>query len=343
MTSLGALIVSFFRNYLVNEKGLSKATIASYSDCIRLLLSYACKHLNKTFDKFKKEDLTDKFILGFLDHLEKDRKNKVSTRNQRLGAIKTFYRFLATADVELTQTCERICTIRAKKTEHKAITPLEKSEVKEIFSVINTDTLLGARDYALFSILYNTGARVQELVDLDLSDLRTDQPLQVSLIGKGNKQRIVPLFKETVSAIVLYLDLRERGGIKNSALFLNSQGKRITRFGIRHIVNKRVEQASHNCPSLLDKNVTPHTFRHTAALHMLQDDVGLPEIKECLGHADIRTTNLYTTIDLDMKRKALDSCRPPEYSQTHESKQPMWNDPDIQSFLLGLSRRVMLC
>jgi site-specific recombinase XerD len=343
MTTLGSLIVTFFRNYLANQKGYPQNTISSYSDCIRLLLSYACDRLKVNFDKLDLKQLTDQLILDFLDHLEQERGNKAKTRNQRLGAIKTFYRFLALQDPTLTAVCERVCAISAKKTEHKVIATLEKDEVKEMLAALTADTLVGARDQSLLTLLYNTGARVQELVDLDVSDLRMEEPFQVLLTGKGRKQRIVPLYEETVTAIQHYLKLRCQAGIESKALFLNYSDQRISRFGIGYIVSKYAAKAARISPSLCGKNVTPHTYRHTTALHLIQSGVDISVVKEWLGHADLKTTSLYVDIDTEMKRKALEACPPPAIPQTDEPQKPLWHDPDLLPFLQKLSRQAALC
>lgn len=168
------------------KRGYPGNTIHCYSDCIRLLLSYACERLKVTFDKLDLEQLTEQLILDVLDHLEQARGNQAKTRNRRLGAMKTFFRFLALQDPTLTAVCERVCAISAKKTDHKVIATLEQGEVKEILAAVEVDTLLGARDQALLVILYNTGARVQELVDLNVSSLRMEKPLQVLLTGEAS-------------------------------------------------------------------------------------------------------------------------------------------------------------
>jgi site-specific recombinase XerD len=339
MITLGSLIVSFFSNYLAKQKGCRENTICSYSDCIRLLLSYACEKLSVTFDKLDLELLTDLLILDFLDHLEQRRGNKAKTRNHRLAVIKTFFRFLALHDPKLTAVCERVCAISPKNTEHKVIATLEKTEVVQILAGTQSDTLLGARDQALLTMLYNTGARAQELADLDVSDVRMDKPLQVLLTGKGRRQRVVPLYEESVTAIKHYLKLREREGITSSALFVNVNGVRITRFGIAYIISKYAALAAHRLPSLWKKRVTPHTYRHTTALHLIQSGCDISVVKEWLGHADLKTTSLYLEIDIDMKRKALEACPSPASCQTKNPVQPIWGTPDILSFLQGLSRK----
>lgn len=343
MTTLGTLIVSFFRNYLANQKGYGPNTITSYADCIKLLLSYSCQRLNVSFDELRLEMITDQLILDFLDHLEDDRSNDPKTRNQRLGTIKTFFRFLALQEPMAGVVCERVSAISAKKSDHKVIVALDNDEVKAILVTTESHTLKGARDQALLMLLYNTGARVQELVDLDLSDLRMEKPLQVILTGKGRKQRIVPLYEETIAAIRHYLKRREHAGIDHKAMFINSHGKRITRFGIRHIISKHVALAAPKCPSLQGKNVTPHTYRHTTALHLIQNGVDISVVKEWLGHADIKTTSLYVNIDMEMKRRALLACPSPSAPRMDEPDKPLWYDPDILHFLQGLSRQAALC
>jgi len=343
MTTLGTLLVSFFRNYLVNQKGYPQNTISSYADCIRLLIAYSCDHLKVPIEKLDLFHFTDDLILDFLDHLENERGNTVATRNQRLAVIKTFFRFLALQDPTFIAVCERVCAISAKKTVHKVIESLEKDEVDAIFSAVKADTLWGARDQALLRMLYNTGARVQELVDLDLSDIRMDKPYQILLTGKGQKQRVTPLFPETIAAIQHYLRLREQAQFESNVLFVNFKGERITRFGIRYIVEKYADLAAETTPSLKTKNVTPHTFRHTTALHMIQSGNDITVVAAWLGHADIKTTSIYVTINNEMKRKALESFPPPTAPQTKGPNEPLWHDPPILAFLNDISQKPTLC
>jgi integrase/recombinase XerD len=343
MTTLGTLIVSFFRNYLVNQKGYPQNTISSYSDCIRLLFAYSCDHLKVSIEKLDLFHFTDNLILDFLDHLENERGNTIATRNQRLAAIKTLFRFLALQDPTFIAVCERVCAISAKKTVHKVIESLEKDEVDAIFSAVKADTLLGARDQALLHMLYNTGARVQELVDLDLSDIRMEKPYQVLLTGKGQKQRVTPLFPETIDAIQHYLKLRDHSQFESKVMFVNSKGERITRFGIRYIIEKYADLAAETTPSLKTKNVTPHTFRHTTALHMIQSGNDITVVAAWLGHADIKTTSIYVTINNEMKRKVLEAFPPPLGPQTNKTNEPLWHDPPILAFLNDVSRPVTLC
>jgi len=341
MITFGSLILSFFSSYLANQRGNSPETIASYSDCIRLLINYCCNHLSITVDKLALDMITDSLILDFLDYLEKERNNTPKTRNQRLAAIKTFFRFAARQEPTLSAVCERVCNISAKKSEHKIIQPLENHEVKEILSQTDTTTLTGARDRAVLALLYNTGARVQEIIDLNISDLNMQNPMQVILTGKGKKQRIVPLYAQTIQAIQHYLNLRKTAGIEHERLCLNSKKKPISRFGIAYLIRKYVIKATPKCSSLHKKTVSPHTFRHTTALHLIQSGVDITVVKDWLGHASIKTTSLYVEIDMDMKRKALQACPPPIPSLQLEK--PQWQKEHILAFLHKLSRKAALC
>jgi len=334
--TFGTLVVDFFRTYLVNQKGVSKNTIASYSDCIYLLITYCCKRFGITPDKLAIESIDEQVVLDFLDYLERERGNAPATRNQRLDAIKSFFRFLAAHEPTLVAACERVCAISHKATETNVIEALTHDDVHAIINATDPVTLNGARDRALFMLMYNTGARVQELVDLTLADLRLQAPAQVLLTGKGRKQRIVPLWKETVAAIQHYCELRQAARISSKRLFLNARGKPITRFGIGHLVTKYTRIAAASNPFLGDRTVTPHTFRHTTALHLIQTGVDIVTVKEWLGHADIKTTMQYLEINLEMKRQALEKYPPPDVSSLPEK--PRWQDNDILQFLNRLSR-----
>lgn len=340
-TTFGTLIIDFFRTYLTNQKGAGKNTIASYSDCIYLLITFCCEHFRITVDQLAVDSIDDKVVLSFLDYLERERGNAPATRNQRLDAIKSFFRFLAAHEPTLVAACERVCAISHKTAETKIIESLAHEEVHAIIDATDPATLAGARDRALFMLMYNTGARVQELVDLTLPDLRLEAPTQVLLTGKGRKQRIVPLWEQTVDTVQYYCELRKTAGNDSPRLFLNARGKPITRFGIDHLVTKYTRIAIAGCPSLGLRTVTPHIFRHTTALHLIQAGVDIVTVKEWLGHADIKTTMQYLEINLEMKRQALEKCPPPDVGPVPE--QPQWQRNDILRFLHGLSRAAALC
>jgi len=334
--TIQSLIVSFFHNYLRDQAGCSPNTIQSYCDCIRLLIQFCCDQQKVTADELDMEMIDDKTVLAFLDNLEKDRGNLPRTRNQRLAAIKSFYRYLALQEPTLMDACKRICSICAKKTEHKIIEPLTEKEVQAILEAIPSDTIWHQRDYALILLMYNTGARVQELADLDITDVKTDSCAQVKLKGKGNKERIIPLWNETAEAVKRWIKAREQAATSTEYLFINARGQKLSRFGIAHILTKYKNLASESCHSLLDKIVTPHTFRHTTALHLIQSDVDIVTVRDWMGHADIRTTSLYVEINIEMRRKALEQCPPPGVKKD----EPMqWHQPKVMALLHAISSR----
>jgi len=343
MNTLGTLVMKFFHKYLADERGVSGNTISSYSDCVRLLLDYSSQQLGVSADKMRFDAISDQIILDFLDHIETERKNMASTRNQRLAAIKTFFRFLARHEPTMLATCERVCAIRAKNVSHKVMETLDNHEVKAIFDGLEADTVHDARDLALLSLMYNTGARVQELVDLDVDDVRMDAPHHAKLTGKGRKERIIPLHKETVESLHKYLDMRKETGVSGKALFLNDRGRRISRFGISHIVKERTREAVGLAPSLQGRKISPHTFRHTVALHLIQSGVDIMVVKEWLGHADVKTTCLYVEINIEMKRKALEALPVPAQPPGTGNETQNWRKPGVMKFLNGLSRGTALC
>ena len=249
MTFTFSHVVScFFTSYLASERGLSANTIASYSDCMRLLIQYACEKFTLEPEKLGMEMFTRELVVEFLAHLETQRNNDSATTNQRLAAIKTFFHFLARNVPQLMHTNELIQAIRPKKTDHLPPPSLTVDEVKAILAVPDTTTCLGARDQALLALLYNTGARVQELADLTISNLRLDSSASVRLTGKGRKQRTIPLWAETVQHLQHYLTMRTQANIESDHLFLNSKNQPMTRFGIGRRIDVHVENRTTTLP-----------------------------------------------------------------------------------------------
>ena len=204
--------------------------------------------------------------------------------------------------------CQAILAVPFKRQAHRVPEYLERQEMQNLFLQINQASL-GQRDDALLRLLYNTGMRAQELVDLNVNHLRFSRPYSVRIHGKGRKERTCPLWKETVSAVKKYLESRSVRLIDTVPLFVNVEGNRLSRFGVRYIIAHRVAEAAQSCPTLLTRRVTPHTIRHTTAMHLLQSNVDLNMIRSWLGHASIETTHGYVEIDLEMKRKTLQSAR----------------------------------
>ena len=339
--TLSHLITRFFTTYLANERGASQNTIAAYSDTLRLLIKYLCEKHGKPPEKLSMEMLSPEAILDFLDHLERDRNNSQPTRNQRLAAIKSLLHYAARENPELMLPNERIQAIRSKKTDHKPPPSLTVEQVHAIFDAIDTATLIGLRDKALIQLLYNTGARVQEIADLRINDLRFEKPPTVTLTGKGRKTRTIPLWEETVQLIQAYLQAREYVGIHSGHLFLNNKGQPLTRFGIGRRIELHGKNAAEKCPSLNDLKLTPHVFRHTTALHLIETGSDITIVKEWLGHADLKTTSQYIEVSVARKRAALEKLPPPGSGEQVEM--PEWKEPGIIEFLSSLSGNGKLC
>lgn len=306
-TDLGPPLHGFFEQHLLSQRGLSGHTVLAYRDAVKLYLAFVCQQQRKTTAVLTLEDLTADTVRHFMDHLERDRKNSVPTRNARLAAIHAFFNYLASIDPRHLAQAQTILAVPFKRQARRVAVYLEREEVLKVFASIDGRTPRGQRDDALLRLLYNTGMRVQELVDLDVNHLRFHRPCSIRIFGKGRKERVCPLWPETVSALKAYLQKRGVRLDDATPLFVNRDNQRLTRFGVRYIITRRVAQATNICHSLLTKRVSPHTIRHTTAMHLLQSNVDLTMIRSWLGHASIETTNGYVEIDLEMKRKTLQS------------------------------------
>jgi site-specific recombinase XerD len=332
---LGTLIRNFFDQYLVSQRGLSGHTVLAYRDTWKLFLQFASRRHRKTSVGLTLEHLKADTVRRFLDYLERERHNAVPTRNNRLAAIHSFFQYVAETDPRYLAHCESILAVRFKRHAQRVPEYLERQEVLKIFSQINCQTRLGRRDDALLRLLYNTGMRAQELVNLDVNHVRFSRPYHVRILGKGRKERTCPLWTETVQAIKTYLIARSVRLDEAVPLFVNAEGNRLSRFGLRHIIAHRVAEGAKVCPSLFTRKVTPHTWRHTTAMHLLQSNVDLNMIRSWLGHASIETTHGYVEIDLEMKRKTLQSAE--KMIPKQEKRGRSWQkSPDILSWLSGL-------
>lgn len=324
-------VQKFFQDYLNIQRGLSQHTILAYRDVLKLFLTFAANDLRVRVTKLAIDDLRVETVLAFLKDLEKSRKNNALTRNHRLTALKTFFSFLAIEDVMHSNEYQRVVAIPLRKAPRRMMEYLSLPEVKAILKEINKGTQLGQRDYALLNFMYNTGARAQEVCDLKIKALNLESPGSVLIKGKGGKTRQVPLWQNTTALLISYLKNCESLNQPEAPLFVTRLGKPMSRFGLRHIVNSRVSAAIKDCPSLVNKKIGPHTFRHTIAMHMLQSGTDLSLIKAWLGHVNITTTHAYIEIDLEMKRKALDSCKP--LSRVNELKALINKNADVISWM----------
>ena len=335
---IAKFIKRFLSYYLPVQKGLAVNTILAYRDAIKLLLCYAADTLHKNVEELCVEDIDESLVLQFLDHLENIRTCSARTRNARLAAIRALFSFIAREEPSLLLHCQLIRTIPIKRTQHKTVGYLEENEMQALLDTVELNSRTGVRDNALLLLLYNTGARVSEIVGLKEADLRLHGVAQIKLLGKGNKYRSCPIWDETVEALDDYLKQRTAKDPAEKKLFLNANGSPITRFGVRYIILKYAEKAKNKCPSIASKTVSPHTIRHTTAMHLLRAGNDVNIVSYWLGHADINTTHIYAEIDMDMKRKMLQKLGVPAVK-----KPPQWHKPDVLQWLDALAKTPQLC
>ena len=303
--TLARTVRSFFSEYLTEQRGVSRHTVLSYRDTLILLLRFvaASKHRNPaTLDL---EAISPEIVLAFLNYLEQERHNKTSSRNVRLAAIHAFFRYVATHAPERMEQAQRILGIPFKRTRTGTIDYLEEDEIRAVLECIDRSTSHGRRNYALLAVLFNTGARAQEIVDLNACDLQLDPPPQVTLFGKGRKRRICPLWPQTAQVLKQFAEAAQLDMRSNTPLFRNQRGQRLTRFGLGYILSKCIQSSAVKCPSLANKRLHPHSARHSTAMLLLKSGVALVDISHWLGHVSINTTNRYASADLEMKRQAI--------------------------------------
>jgi len=329
----------FFVQYLPNERGLSENTILAYRDGLKLLLKYCADYLKIKIDTILCDQIDGKIICKFLDYLEKNRHCTEKSRNARLAALKTFFYYLGREVPECLENSQRISAIPQKKTSHKTADYLNPDELNAIINSIDDASRNGIRDNALLLLMHNTGARVQEIVDIKINDLRLDAASQVKLTGKGKKERVIPLWEDTIEAIKAYISERKPKQEEEEHLFLNDKGESITRFGIRYIIKKYTDMAIKKQPSLKQKRVSPHTFRHTTAMHLLQAGNELNMIRLWLGHASLNTTHMYVEINMEMKKEILSKAQPIKFKR----KVKKWQSPMILEWLDELCEEAELC
>ncbi len=298
----------FFTEHLPQWRGLSPHTLHSYRDSLSLLLRFVAAQRGCSTAILDVADLAPEEVIAFLQHLEDTRGNTPATRNIRLAAVHAFFRYLALQHPECLEQAQRVLAIPFKRAHPRAVEYLEYTEIQAVLAAVDRTTADGERDYTLLATLFNTGARVQELLDLRPSDLQLTKPFQVRLVGKGRKERICPLWPQTAAVLRTYCLHRALEPRDTKPLFANHRGGALTRFGVRYLLAKYVEQAKTTTPSLAHKRLHPHTVRHSTAVHLLKAGVDLPTISHWLGHASVNTTNRYASVDLDMKRKAIESA-----------------------------------
>ncbi|MCW8139566.1 MAG: site-specific integrase [Planctomycetota bacterium] len=311
---LSAVVQKFLEHYLPVERNSSPNTVLSYRDGMVLFLRYAAQQRKRSPDALVMEDVDAALVRGWLEWLARTRRASPRTCNQRLASLKSFFKYLAAVAPEHLDRCRLVREIPNRRIEHKEPRYLDKPQVEALQAAACDRT--SNRDEALVLLLYNTGARVQEVVDLDIEHLFLKAPARVLLRGKGRKERTCLLWGATVKSVQRWL--AERGESQGSSpLFTNSRGARLTRSGVSYILRSLVERA----PTLRDRPVTPHVLRHTTAMHLLKSHVDLVTIAAWLGHADISTTHGYVEADLRMKESAI-AATAPAISPRRRSRYP---------------------
>lgn len=306
LNPLPGLVQDFFARHLVAERRLSPCTISSYRDTFRLLVNYLENQIHRCASEQRVEDWDAPGILGFLDHLEKDRKCCPRTRNARLAAVHCFMKYLCRHCPESSALAQRVLAIPSKRHMQPLVGYLSVQEVQAILDAPSTLTYSGRRDRLFFQLLYNTGARVSELVALNRQDF--DCACQsVTLHGKGRKERTMPLWSKTARQLRHWLDQLPQN--PSTPVFTNRFGTRVSRFGIEKQMSEAARKAALLCPSLRTRRVSPHIFRHTTAMHLLQSGVDITSIALWLGHASVVTTHKYIEADLEMKKKTLNRLK----------------------------------
>lgn len=333
-TDFAKYLTEFLSVYLPKQKNVSKNTIHSYRDTFKLLIGY-CHEIKKIpAEKITLNFLSSECITDFLEWLEIGRKCSISTRNQRLAAIHSFFRYIQSEEPEGIFYFQKIATIPIKKSRKTVVEYLTPEAVKLLLRQPDKNTAKGRRDITLMSLLYDTGARVQELIDIQMRDITLQEPAVITLTGKGNKIRRVPVIKNTAFLLQKYilenkLDVPSKN---ENPLFTNSQHHKLTKEGVSYIIAKYVA-SSRQTSTFVPQKVTPHMLRHSKAMHLLQAGVNLIYIRDFLGHVDLKTTEIYAKADTETKRKAIENLHP----DLIDNNLPDWNkDKALLSWLSEL-------
>lgn len=333
-TDFARHLTEFLSVYLPEQKNVSKNTLYSYRDTYKLLITYCQETHSVPVERITISLLSSDWIVGFLQWLETERSCSISTRNQRLAAIHSFFRYLQAEEPAGLYHFQKVMAIPVKKAKKTTVEYLTPEAVKLLLEQPDKHTAKGRRDLTLLSVLYDSGARVQELIDIQVGDVILNAPAVIVLHGKGNKNRRIPITKPTVSLLQSYLaeNNLNRPGKNQYPLFSNAQHRPLTKEGIAYILEKYAE-AARKSSTIVPAKVNPHLFRHSKAMHLLQAGVNLIYIRDFLGHVDIKTTEIYARADTEMKRKAIEKA----YPDLIDSNLPDWNkDQELLSWLSNL-------
>lgn len=332
---IGPFVRRFLLEEVVADRNLSPNTQKSYRDTIRLLFVFTAERYSTDPTRLTVEQVDVDLVRSFLTHIEGERKNSVATRNQRLAALHSLFRFIGRLVPELVDHAAQIQAIPLRRTAPPSIPYLDKNEIDALLAVPNRRRLQGRRDYALLLFLYNTGARASEVSAVTISALDLGTAPSVRLIGKGRKTRTCPLWRHTCEVLRDLIEPHIDSRV-DASVFLNVRQQPITRYGIHNLVARTAKKVAETTTSLSGKRISPHTIRHTTAVHLLRAGVDINTIRAWLGHVSLETTNRYAEIDLEMKAAALETCAVHEAKSGNEGT-PLWRtDSELMAFLKNL-------
>ena len=331
LTPFPQLLHAFFHDWLVEQCSSSHHTVLSYRDSWRLFLRFVAARKNKSVAELRLPDLSATEVLAFLQYTEQKRHVSIGTRNCRLAALRSFFSFVADREPLASAQCAEVLHIPTKRAPQRALCYLDEDELTAILAQPDHLKCEGQRDHLLLSVLFNTGARIQEALNLAPRDLRLESPFHVRLFGKGRKERIAPLWPETVALLNAWLERRPRG--EDDPIFVNRYGRPLGAAGVRFKLKQYVAAAAKKVPSLANKRVTPHTFRHSTAVSLVATGVDVTVIRDWLGHASLDTTNHYARANIETKRRALEKVA----VSSRPGRPPRWKrDPDVLAWLDSL-------
>ena len=336
-TDFARLLTRYLGQYLPGQRNLSRETIQSYRDTFKLLLRFCQAERGWPAEGVTLAHLDLACLEAFLDWLETVRHCSITTRNQRLAALHAFFRWVAYEDPAQLVMTQRVLAIPRKKGPEVLVPYLTQEAVQRLLAQPSQSNPQGRRDTVLLSLLYDTGARVQELVDLRIRDIRLEAPSVVTLTGKGSKRRTVPLMTPTAKLVHTYLAERHLDGsaYADHPLFFNPQRQKLTRWGVTYVLHKYVNMAQSSADVEFPPRISPHVLRHSKAVHLLQSGVNLIYIRDFLGHSDVTTTEIYARVDAETRRLALEATRIPGVIPEH----PSWaEDADLLQWLKQLCR-----
>ena len=336
---MALLLKDFFETYLPKERGVSSHTIRSYSATFQSLYAFFKDNKGIRANKLFVKDLSRRSINDYLNWLEMEKGNKVPTRNSRLASVKAFCHYAQYKDFKNLARWQDILSIKSKKADMPYMSFLTQEGMKTLLSEVPTDTIQGRRHLAILAFLYDTGARANELISFSAHNLNLTKPYHVVLSGKGRKKRIVPIHEKLVLILKAYMkDVNiELNNISKQPLFVNAHGRKLTSAGLTHIIMMYADKVRENFPALMPERLSPHSFRHSKATHLLQAGMNIIYVRDFLGHSSVKTTETYVRMDSEQKRKALEAAAADIIPQSQAIE--IWNDDEkLLNWLKGLGK-----